>query len=122
MLTRPDTGWLRGGGRSLLPPPPASELAAAATRPVEARSVPVQSVVTPTGFWVGTSQRNRLFVELLGTPPFPLAVGQRVSFTGYVDPNHEGSVERFGLSGQDAVQLRDQGHHVHVEGGALRRG
>lgn len=122
MLSRPDTGWLRSGDRSLLPPPPASELAAQAGRQVEARSVEVQSVVTPTGFWVGTSQRDRLFVELLEEPPFAVAAGQKVSFVGYVDPNHEGSVERFAVHGQDAVQLREQGHHVHVEADALRRG
>ena len=122
MLSRPDPGWLRSGDTSLLPPPPASQLAAEAGRRVEARSVRVQSVVTPTGFWVGTSQRDRLFVELLGEPPFPVAAGQKVSFVGYVDPNHEGSVERFAVRGQDAVQLREQGHHVHVEANGLRRG
>ena len=122
MLSRPDPGWLRSGDRSLLPPPPASELAAEAGRRVEARSVEVQSVVTPTGFWVGTSQRDRLFVEVLGQSPFPVARGQEVSFVGYVDPNHEGSVERFAVRGQDALQLREQGHHVHVEANALRRG
>ena len=122
MLSRPDPGWLRSGDTSLLPPPPASALAAEAGRRVEARSVSVQSVVTPRGFWVGTSQRDRLFVELLGEPPFPVAAGQKVSFVGYVDPNHEGSVERFAVRGRDAVQLREQGHHVHVETNSLRRG
>ena len=122
MVSRPDPGSLRSGARSLLPPPPASELAAEAGRRVEARSVEVQSVVSPTGFWVGTSGRDRLFVELLGEPPFPVARGQEVSFVGYVDPNHEGTVERFAVRGQDAVQLREQGHHVHVEAHALRRG
>lgn len=122
MFSRPDTGWMRSGGMSLLPPPPAGALAAEAGRPVEARSVRVQSVVTPTGFWVGTSQRSRLFVELLAPPPMPVTPGQRVSFVGYVDPNHEGSAERFGLSGGDAAQLAQQGYHIHVEGSALRKG
>ncbi|HWC11618.1 MAG TPA: hypothetical protein VG455_10375, partial [Acidimicrobiales bacterium] len=82
----------------------------------------VQSVVTSTGFWVGTSQRDRLFVEVLGEPPFPVARGQEVSFVGTVDPNHEGSLERFAVHGQDAVQLHEQGHHIHVESSALQRG
>lgn len=122
MFIRPDdTAWLRSGGRSLLPPPAASELQALATRPVEARSVRVQSVVAPTGFWVGTSQRDRIFVEIGETPPFPVTVGERVSFVGYIDTNHPGSIERYGLVGQDAAQLRDEGYHLHVEASALRR-
>jgi hypothetical protein len=122
VLSRPDSAWLRSGGRSLLPPPAPSQLATEARHPVEARSIRVQSVVTPTGFWVGTSQRTRLFVELLGTPPFPVSVGQKLSFVGFLDPNHEGSGERFRLSDQDAVQLREQGSHIDVQANALRRG
>ncbi|MGI9032476.1 MAG: RNA polymerase sigma factor [Acidimicrobiales bacterium] len=122
LLTRPDTTWLRIGNRSLLPPPPASELSALASRPVEARSVTVQSVVTPTGFWVGTSQHDRVFVEMLATLPFPVTANQKVSFVGYVDPNHEDSAERYGLGGQGAAQLRYEGYHLHAEANALRKG
>ena len=122
MLTRPDDAWLRSGGRSLLPPPPASEVAAVAGRPVEARSMEVQSVATPVGFWVGRSQRDRIFVEILAMPPFPVAAGQRVSFVGYIEANHEDSIERFGVVGQEAVQLREQGYHLHAEASALHKG
>jgi RNA polymerase sigma factor (sigma-70 family) len=122
ILTRPDTAWLRSGNRSLLPPLPASELVAMAGRPVDARSVTVQRVVTPTGFWVGTSERDRVFVEMLETPPFAVTANQKVSFVGYIDPNHEDSVERYGLVGQEAAQLREQGYHLHAEADALRKG
>ncbi len=122
MLAGSDTTFLRAGSTSLLPPPPPQELAARAGQPVEGRSVPVQAVVSPTRFWVGSDQRERMFVEVLGPPPFPVEVGETVSFAGVLDRNHEGSVERFGLQGADAAQLREQGHHIHVEAAALRSG
>ena len=122
LATRPDAGFLRSGPASLLPPPSAQELATRVGQPVEARSVRVQSVISPTGFWVGPNQRERLFVEVLAPPAFPVRDGERVSFVGHLDPNHEGSVERFGLQGPDAEQLRQQGHHIHVEARALRTG
>ena len=122
VLARPDGASLRAGPTSLLPPPPPQELAARVGQPVQGRSVRVQAVTSPTGFWVGSDRRHRMFVELLGPPPFPVAVGEVVSFVGYLDANHEGSVERFGLQGDDAAQLLAQGHHVHVEGRALRHG
>jgi len=115
VLTRPDDGWLRSDGRSLLPPPAAAVLAGAVGHPVEARSVRVQSVATPTGFWVGTSERSRLFVEVPAPPAFTVGVGQKVSFVGRIDANHAGTVEQFTRGGPDADQLRTEGHHVDVE-------
>jgi RNA polymerase sigma factor (sigma-70 family) len=122
LLARPDAGFLRSGPTSLLPPPPPQELATKAGQPVEARSVQVQSVVSPTRFWVGSNRRERLFVEVLAPPTFPVRAGERVSFVGHLDANHEGSVERFGLQGVDAAQLNQQGHHIHVEAHDLRTG
>ncbi len=122
MFTGSDSGWLRSGERSLLPPPSASEVVAAGQPPVEARSITVQSVLTPTGFWVGTNGNDRLFVELLAPPAFPVAAGQEVSFSGYIEANHEDSVERFGLTGPDAEQFRQQGYHLHAEGNVIRDG
>ncbi len=121
MLTRPDAGWVRSEGRSLLPPPPASALIAGRQPRVEAQSVTVLSVVTPSGFWVGTSQSDRLFVELLAPSPFPVIAGKTVSFVGFVDPNHDDSAERFGLVGPDADQMRAHGYHLHVETSALHQ-
>ena len=122
LVARPDPGFLRAGQQSILPPPPAHELATRVAQPVEARAVKVESVVSPTGFWVGPNKRERLFVEVLAPPPFPLRAGDRVSFVGFLDVNHEGSVQRFGLRGQDAAQLEQQGSHIHVEAHALRVG
>jgi hypothetical protein len=122
-LTRPDsTSWLRSDGRSLLPPPPASALAAAERHPVTARSVTVQKVAGPTGFWVGTSPTNRMFVEVAAPPPFPVAAGQKVSFAGHIEANHPGAIEQNALVGTDADELTKQGHHVDVDGNSLRRG
>jgi len=123
-LTRPDStaSWLRSDGRSLLPPPPASALSADAGHPVEARSVTVQKVGGPTGFWVGPSQRSRVFVELASPPAFSVSAGQKVTFAGHIEPNHEGAIEHFALVGPDADQLTAQGHHVDVDANSLRRG
>ena len=121
VLAQPDSGSLRAGDRSLLPPDPA-ELAAVSGQGVEGRSLTVEEVVTPTAFWVGNGQRDRVFVEVEGAPPFPIAVGQKVSFVGKVQAHHQDPAERFGLGGPDAAVLRQQGHHVDVEATALRRG
>ena len=121
LLLQPEPGSLQAGDRSLLPVNPA-ELAAEAGHPAEGRSLRVDEVVTPTAFWVGTSQRDRVFVEVEGSPPFAVAEGDKVSFVGTIRANHQDPAQRFRLGGDDAAQLRQEGHHVDVKAQSLRRG
>lgn len=82
----------------------------------------MEEVINPRAFWAGTSEKDRVLVELQGPPPFPIAVGQRVSFVGKLQANHQDPARRFGIGDQDAAQLRQQGYHVDVDGEALRPG
>lgn len=88
------------------------------------RSVPVESVVADEGFWVGTSERNRVFVHVLARNESPprIRAGARVSFTGVVRRNPD-EVRSFGLSTAEGRQLlRRQGYHIEVAAGDLRSG
>lgn len=85
---------------------------------VEARGVPVQSVVEPRGFWVGNSGAERVWVDVhdQGEPPRPLAPGHRIRFQGELVANRPETLERAGRGGpDDRAQLERQGHHVDVE-------
>lgn len=86
---------------------------------VEARGAPVQSVVEPTGFWVGSSRSERVWVDVhdqTGPPP-RLVPGQRISFQGTLVANTPETLERAGRGGVgERAQLERQGHHVDVEG------
>jgi hypothetical protein len=86
-------------------------------------SVPVQEVVSATGFWVGSAELDRIFVEIEGKGDASVEVteGDKVSFTGVMEPNL--GAETYGLSeGQGAQQFRDQTLHVKVQAGDLEKG
>lgn len=83
-------GTLTAGGTSLLP---LSEAAAAdgslaeyVGEPALGSGVTVWSVPADEGFWVGTSDSDRVWVQLIGTGESPYAVraGDTVSFDGVV--------------------------------------
>lgn len=120
LVNQPDPGSLRAGTRSLLPLRPGI-LATVAQQQVEGRSLEVGRVVRPTAFWVGTGPRDRVFIEVEGPPPFPVTPGQEVDFVGRVQVNHADPAQRFGMGGEDADELRRQGHHIDVDARALRR-
>jgi hypothetical protein len=84
--------------------------------------VTVQELVNETGFWVGTSDTDRVFVEIEdeGGSPIDAKKGDRVSFTGVIEKNLE--AETYGLrANQGAQQFRDQGFHVQVQAGDLEQ-
>jgi len=89
----------------------------------EGTSVTVQEVVNEDGFWVGTSEEDRVFVEIEddGAASIDVAKGDTVSFTGVIEQNIE--AETYGLrEEQGAQQFRDQGAHVQVQAGDLKQG
>ena len=130
-------GLAVSGDEAPAPPPPlfvrgdrpiplsgARPLAPYAGRQVEARGVEVQAVPANEGFWVGASEAERVWVQLIGEgeSPFRVTTRQRVSFVGVLVPNSPAFLEAAGVpvsSGRG--QLEQQGHHVEVPVGALRR-
>jgi hypothetical protein len=98
-------------------------LAAVSGETVSANAVAVQSVVNDSGFWVGTSEADRVFVEVeddgSGTD-LGLQAGDEVSFEGTIEKNDE--AETYGLRAeQGAQQFREQGYHVRVQAGDVEK-
>ena len=116
------TGTLTANGAPLLPlsgSAPGGTLAPLAGQSAAATGVTVQSVVPNQGFWVGTSVTDRVWVELPGSgqPPYPVKVGDRVSFTGPISTNPANYPPSVGVSSPpDIAQLNTQAAHVDVDG------
>ena len=89
-------GSLSAAGTSLLPVAqvagPNGELTAQAGKPAAAQGVLVQSVPADEGFWVGTSETDRVWVQLSGTDESGYVVrqGDRVDFSGQVTAHDPG--------------------------------
>jgi RNA polymerase sigma factor (sigma-70 family) len=114
---------LTSEGRAILPltgRPPLSRYAGTA---VQARGVRVQQVVADEGFWVGTSARDRVWVQLTGTREsgFRVESGQRATFTGRMVENTADFARRAGVTpGEGAGLLEQQGYHIQVRADRLR--
>src|SRR5688572_21637970 len=107
-------GQLTSGGQ---PVPLLGSLAQYAGKPVQGRSVQVESVVGNEAFWVGESKANRVLVHLARTTesPFKVRDGQPVTLTGKVVRLDEGDAERFGVRGTEGVdQVTKQGHYIEA--------
>jgi hypothetical protein len=91
--------------------------------PVRAQGVRVQQVAADEGFWVGTSPRDRVWVQLTGTRESRPRVqrGDRVSFTGRMVEHQPGFARRVGVTASEGASLLDQqGYHVEVRADRLR--
>jgi RNA polymerase sigma factor (sigma-70 family) len=91
---------------------------------VIAAGVTVQSVVSYPGFWVGTSTSHRVYVHL--TSPSlvrnPLRVGDKLIFTGSLEPNPAGFAAADGVSAPEGAALLDQeGVHIVLDVRNLHR-
>ncbi len=93
-----------------------------AGKTVQARGARVQSVVSPTRFWVGESREERVWVEVdeNNAPPPRLVPGQRVSFDGRLTANHAATLEQVGEAPGDRAQLQRQGYHIDVSAHAIQ--
>ena len=115
-------GTLTAGGTELLPVPDASELDATKGETAEGKGVTVQSVVPGQGFWVGTSETDRVYVELGGTvgedeqpgEDVQVAKGDRVGFTGEVRPAPEDPAKTLSLPPSDGDLVKSQGIFVNA--------
>lgn len=118
---------LTAGGTPLLPlqqaAGPGGDLSRYLGQPARADGVRVQSVPADEGFWVGTSETDRTWVQLTGTGESGYRVrrGDRVDFTGRVVPTPPGFAQRVGLSAADgAEQLQRQQAHLEVAKNTVR--
>jgi RNA polymerase sigma factor (sigma-70 family) len=114
---------LTSEGRAILPLTGRPPLSRYAGDPVRAQGVRVQQVAADEGFWVGTSPRDRVWVQLTGTRESRPRVqrGDRVSFTGRMVEHQPGFAHRAGVTASEGAGLLDQqGYHVEVSAGRLR--
>lgn len=92
---------------------------------VVGRSVPVESVPADEGFWLGTGEDQRVWVEIVaieGETPFTVRPGEKVSFTGaeFV-PHDETYAARLEITADEgADQLTAQMAHIQVRSADLR--
>ena len=120
-------GSLSAAGTSLLPVAqaagPNGELTAQAGKAAAAQGVLVQSVPADEGFWAGTSETDRVWVQLSGSDESGYVVqqGDRVDFTGQVTAHDPGFPTQVGVDASEgADQLGQQGAHIEVAKSELR--
>ena len=119
-------GSLTAGGTSLLPPP-AGGLGDYVGQDATGKSTVVQSVVrnaedndTLEGFWVGSSEQDRVYVEWGGTvgsneADYTPEVGEKVNLTGPVRPAPENPETALKLNAADAELVRTHGGFVNAD-------
>jgi len=114
-------GTLTAGGTSLLPlseaATPDGSLAEYVGEPAVGRGVTVLSVPADEGFWIGTSDADRVWVQLIGPGESPYVVrpGDTVSFDGVVVAHGADFPGRVGVGRDEgADRLADQDAHIEV--------
>lgn len=120
-------GTLTVGGVALLPVAGAAgadgSLSGRAGEQVSATGVTVRSVPADEGFWVGTSDTDRVWVQLLGEGESDYVVrpGDRVEFDGRLVAHDAAFADAVGVAGDEgAGQLTGHGAHVAVQQSDLR--
>lgn len=108
---------LTAASGSLLPVSAGQSLRSHIGQHVVARGIKVTELTADDGFWVGSNNRQRVFVQLHNEQPPHVMPGERVSFRGEMQPRPP-DVSRPG--GPQSNQQRRQGAFVLING--LRRG
>lgn len=116
----PATSPLTADGAPLLPlaaSAPDGSLAAYTGQAVQARGVTVLSVPADEGFWIGTSETDRVWVQLTagGESPYQVTEGDIVDLDGALVAHDAAFAEQVGVTAAEgAEQLSTQGQHVEV--------
>ena len=114
----PAEGTVSAEGTDLLPIASSDgDLTQYEGRSVEARSVPVESVVSDEGFWVGNSVEERVFVRLAleGESGPDVDAGDRVDLSGTMTSAPDGFAESLGVTPEEgADQLEQQGTYIEA--------
>ena len=99
-------------------------LAEFAGQPATATGVQVLSVPADEGFWVGSSDTDRVWVQLTGEEgesPYQVQEGDTVDFEGTVVAHDEAFAGEVGVDeANGSAQLSEQGHHLEVAKGAVQ--
>ncbi|TFV86176.1 hypothetical protein [Blastococcus sp. CT_GayMR16] len=102
---------------------PAAALGALAGQPVTGTGVRVLSVPADEGFWVGTSDQQRVWVQLtgeVGESPYQVTEGDTVDFEGTVVAHDAAFAAGVGVDdAEGAGQLTSQGSHLEVAKSAV---
>jgi RNA polymerase sigma factor (sigma-70 family) len=109
-------------GTRLLPVPTATRLHTLIGQRVIAEDVPVQSVVTHPGFWVGTSPEQRLYVRIVDPQHVLRRVqqGMRLRFTAKLVANTANFTVTEAVTAEEGASLlRAQGVHIDITAAAL---
>ena len=105
-------------------PHAATALAGLAGRPVTATGTRVLSVPADEGFWLGTSETERVWVQLTGEAgesPYQVQEGDLVDLEGMVVEHDAAFPEETGVGdAEGAQQLADQAAHLEVATSAVR--
>jgi hypothetical protein len=115
-----DAGQLNAGGAQLLPPP-AGGLSSEVGKTATGKDVVVQSVNGNEGFFVGSSTKDRVYVEWGGdvgeneASRFRPQEGQPVNLTGPLQPAGATELGKLKLSSADADLVRSQGAFVNAD-------
>jgi hypothetical protein len=112
-------------GTRLLPVPAARQLRPLIGQQVIAHDVPVQSVVSHPGFWVGTSSSERLYVHIADPEhvSHPMRRGHRLRFSGRLVANALAFAKIDGVPpAEGSPLLTVEGAHIEVSAAALAAG
>jgi hypothetical protein len=123
------SGTLTVDGEPLLPLAVADgvgsdgDLTALSGKRAVARRTQVLTVPADEGFWVGTGDDDRVWVQLTGLPPespYTVRAGDTVDFTARVRPNGRGFARAVGVDDDEgAATLTAQRQHIDVPKRAL---
>jgi hypothetical protein len=126
--TPPDDATTGGGtltarGEDLLPTEAGQQLDQYVGEQAQGQRVRVQEVVPEEGFFVGTSEDDRVYVEFggdvgeteSGSESYEPAEGDVVNLAGPVRPSPEDPEQTLNLDRDDAQQVREQGIYINAE-------
>ena len=116
-------GQLLAGTASVLTRPSVQTLARYTGRSATANHVRVLSVPANEGFWIGSTTKNRVWVQLTGAGEsgYTVHAGDLVSFTnGTVASNGPSYPSKVGVTeAEGADQLAAEGQHINVPQSSL---
>ena len=118
------SGTVTAGSANLLESPTAASLSAQSGQQAAARAVQVQSVPADEGFWVGSSEQDRLWVQLTdlaGESNYKVKQGDSIDFTGTVTSAAQDFAGKVGVTADEgADQLTSQAHYVSVPASSVK--
>lgn len=119
-----EAGTVTTGGEDLMINPTAAGLKPYAGRPAVGTAVEVQSVPADEGFWIGSSETDRLWIQLTdtgGESDYRVKPGDQVDFTATVTRAADGFAAETGLSAAEgADQLTEQGSYLSVPASSVK--